>query len=66
MSEVKSMTAVRAEYVLGLVTSPDQMATLLRETETAHGVYEAQLGHRDENWSGWYGDYIAKKLAQLL
>jgi hypothetical protein len=40
----------------------DLLARLLREAEAAHGEYEAQLGHRDDDWPTWYAAYIVSKL----
>jgi hypothetical protein len=38
------------------------LAGLLREAEQAHGDYERELGRRDDDWPGWYADYILKRL----
>ena len=40
----------------------ERLAGLLREAEQAHGAYERELGHRDEDWPGWYADYILREL----
>ncbi len=40
----------------------DELARLLREAEQAHAVYEKELGGRDEDWPGWYADYIVRRL----
>ena len=40
----------------------ERLAGLLREAEQAHGEYERELGHRDEDWPGWYADYILRAL----
>jgi hypothetical protein len=42
----------------------DQLAALLREAEHAHGQYESQLGHRDDDWPDWYAAYIVSKLQE--
>lgn len=42
----------------------EQLASLLREAEAAHGEFEKTLGHRDENWPQWYADYVLKKSHQ--
>lgn len=36
----------------------EQLAKLLRDAEAAHGEYETQLGHRDDDWPTWYAQYI--------
>lgn len=40
------------------------LARLLREAEEAHGKYETQLGHRDDDWPAWYAVYIVGKLQE--
>jgi hypothetical protein len=40
----------------------EELARLLREAEQAHAVYEQELGSRDEDWPGWYADYIIRRL----
>ncbi len=42
--------------------SKDELATLLREAEKAHAEYEKMLGGKDDDWPGWYADFIVKKL----
>ena len=44
----------------------ERLATLLREAEAAHGAYERQLGHRDEDWPTWYARHMLGPLQQLL
>ena len=39
--------------------SATDLATAMRRAEAAHGEYEKRLGHRDENWSDWYAEYMA-------
>jgi hypothetical protein len=40
----------------------EELAKLLREAEQAHAAYEKELGQRDEDWPGWYADYILRRL----
>lgn len=42
----------------------ETLARLLREAEQAHGAYEAQLGHRDDDWPDWYATYIVERLQE--
>jgi hypothetical protein len=42
----------------------EKLEQLLREAEQAHGVYEAALGHRDDNWPAWYARYSMERLAE--
>jgi catechol 2,3-dioxygenase-like lactoylglutathione lyase family enzyme len=39
--------------------SASDLARAMRRAEAAHGVHEKRLGHRDENWSDWYAEYMA-------
>jgi catechol 2,3-dioxygenase-like lactoylglutathione lyase family enzyme len=39
--------------------SASDLANAMRRAEAAHGVHEKSLGHRDENWSDWYAEYMA-------
>jgi hypothetical protein len=55
-------TDVRKEAAVQFDVSRDQLAELLREAERAHGEYERTLGSRDEDWPGWYADYILRRL----
>ena len=34
------------------------LASALRRAEAAHGVYEATLGHRDDDWADWYAPFM--------
>jgi len=43
--------------------SASDLASAMRRAEAAHGVHEKSLGHRDENWSDWYADYMAAEQA---
>ncbi len=42
----------------------DELARLLREAEQAHAEYEQELGRRDEDWPGWYAEYILLQLEE--
>ncbi len=42
----------------------DELATLLRDAERAHGAYERELGERDEDWPAWYAAYILDRLRE--
>ena len=43
--------------------SAGDLASAMRRAEAAHGVHEKSLGHRDENWSDWYAEYMAAEQA---
>lgn len=38
------------------------LTELLNAAERAHGEYERQLGHRDDDWPVWYARFIVSKL----
>ena len=40
----------------------EQLASLLRDAEAAHGEYEKSLGRRDDDWPRWYARFIIDKL----
>lgn len=42
-------------------SSAADLASAFRRAEAAHGEYEKQLGHRDEEWPVWYADYIVRE-----
>jgi hypothetical protein len=44
----------------------ERLAQLLREAEQAHGEYETQLGHRDEDWPTWYAGYMLPRLQAMI
>jgi hypothetical protein len=46
--------------------SVEVLARLLREAEEAHGAYERQLGHRDDDWPTWYARHMLGPLQELL
>jgi hypothetical protein len=50
------------EDVMQVDLTREHLAELLREAERAHADYERGLGSRDEDWPGWYADYILRRL----
>lgn len=40
----------------------ERLEQLLRDAEKAHGEYERELGHRDDDWPVWYARFIARQL----
>jgi hypothetical protein len=40
----------------------ERVEELLRAAEAAHGEYERELGHRDDDWPAWYARFIARQL----
>jgi hypothetical protein len=47
-----------------MAITAEELAAELREAEAAHGVYEKELGHRDEDWPDWYAKFIVDRLDQ--
>lgn len=41
------------------VLTADQLTQALKDAAAAHHVYEAGLGHADENWPAWYAQFVA-------
>jgi hypothetical protein len=46
--------------------SASDLANAMRRAEAAHSVHEKSLGHRDENWSEWYAEYMAAEQAGTI
>ena len=42
----------------------EELVLGLRAAEEAHGIFEQELGHRDEDWPTWYATFIVERLAQ--
>jgi hypothetical protein len=40
----------------------EELTELLRGAERAHGEYEKELGHRDDDWPTWYAQWIIEQL----
>ena len=40
----------------------EELAQAAARGGEAHGEYEQELGRRDEDWPGWYADYILRRL----
>jgi catechol 2,3-dioxygenase-like lactoylglutathione lyase family enzyme len=43
--------------------SLNDLADAMRRAETAHGLHEKQLGHRDADWPSWYAEYMIAEQA---
>jgi catechol 2,3-dioxygenase-like lactoylglutathione lyase family enzyme len=41
--------------------SPTELAAALRRAEAAHGEHEKRTGKRDDNWPGWYAEYMVRE-----
>lgn len=47
-----------AERLLGGEMDKEDFASRLKAAKQAHGEYEQQTGEPDEDWAGWYAEYI--------
>jgi catechol 2,3-dioxygenase-like lactoylglutathione lyase family enzyme len=41
--------------------STSDLAQALRRAETAHGQHEKRTGQRDQDWPGWYAEYMRRE-----
>src|SRR5262249_10840354 len=59
LQEITTRLPGRIDNGLTSFGSANDLASAMRRAEAAHGVHEKSLGHRDENWSDWYAEYMA-------
>ena len=53
----------QAEPVGAGELTAERLTELLKQAERAHGAFEKELGHRDDDWPAWYAQYIVDRLA---
>jgi catechol 2,3-dioxygenase-like lactoylglutathione lyase family enzyme len=58
LQEVTTRRPGRISHVV--YRSAAELEQALRDTAVAHGEYERELGHPDENWPAWYADHMAR------
>jgi catechol 2,3-dioxygenase-like lactoylglutathione lyase family enzyme len=63
LQEITTRLPGRIDTGITSFGSASDLASAMRRAETAHGVHEKSLGHRDENWSDWYAEYMAAEQA---
>ncbi|WP_331375786.1 VOC family protein [Sinorhizobium chiapasense] len=63
VQEVTERLPGRVEPGATTFASAADLASAFRRAEAAHGEYEKQLGHRDEDWPSWYAEYIVREQA---
>ncbi|MBP1886080.1 VOC family protein [Sinorhizobium mexicanum] len=63
LQEVTERLPGRVDAGATTFTSGAELASAFRRAEAAHGEYEKQLGHRDEDWPNWYAEYIVREQA---
>ncbi|MQX80741.1 VOC family protein, partial [Sinorhizobium medicae] len=56
LQEVTTRLPGRVDASATTFSSAADLASAFRRAEAAHGEYEKQLGHRDEDWPVWYAD----------
>jgi catechol 2,3-dioxygenase-like lactoylglutathione lyase family enzyme len=56
--EITARLAGRIDSTATTFASANDLASAFRRAEQAHGVHEAALGHRDEDWPEWYAAYM--------
>jgi catechol 2,3-dioxygenase-like lactoylglutathione lyase family enzyme len=56
--EITTRLPGRIDSTATTFASAADLAAAFRRAETAHGVHEKSLGHRDEHWPEWYAAYI--------
>jgi hypothetical protein len=64
MTVIGDNATIGRQLVSDVQITQELLARLLREAEEAHGKYETQLGHRDDDWPTWYAAYIVSKLQE--
>ncbi|WP_394844751.1 VOC family protein [Pendulispora brunnea] len=63
LQEVTSRLAGRVDANTTAFASASDLAGAFRRAAAAHGEYEKQLGHHDDNWPDWYADYMVREQA---
>src|SRR5262245_3027576 len=58
LQEVTQRLKGRIDSASTTFASVSDLAGALRRAERAHGVHEAKLGKRDEDWPDWYAAYM--------
>ncbi|MCA1493229.1 glyoxalase [Ensifer sp. NBAIM29] len=61
LQEVTARLPGRIDAAATTFASVADLASAFRRAEAAHGEYEKQLGHRDEDWPSWYADYMVRE-----
>jgi hypothetical protein len=63
LQEITTRLPGRIDIGVTAFGSGGDLASAMRRAEAAHGPHEKRLGHRDENWSDWYAEYMAAEQA---
>ncbi|WP_026615704.1 VOC family protein [Ensifer aridi] len=59
--EVTTRLPGRIDASATTFASAADLVSAFRRAEAAHGEYEKQLGHRDEDWPTWYAEYMIRE-----
>ena len=63
LQEVTTRLPGRIDSGVTSFGSASDLASAFRRAEAAHGEHEKRTGQRDENWPGWYAEYMAAEQA---
>jgi len=63
LQEITTRLPGRIDTGVTAFGSASDLASAMRRAEAAHGAHEKSLGHRDENWSDWYAEYMSAEQA---
>jgi hypothetical protein len=64
LQEITARLPGRVDAGGAAFASPAELAAALRRAEAAHGEHEKRTGgKRDENWPGWYAEYMIAEQA---
>ena len=63
LQEVTTRLPGRIDSGVTSFGSANDLAGAFRRAEAAHGEHEKRTGQRDENWPGWYAEYMAAEQA---
>ncbi|AWM28380.1 VOC family protein [Sinorhizobium fredii] len=61
LQEVTERLPGRVDAGATTFASAADLASAFRRAEAAHGEYEKQLGHRDDDWPTWYAEYMVRE-----
>lgn len=60
LQEITARFPGRVDTARASYDSVEELAAAMRGAEAAHGEFEKELGHRDEDWPTWYAKYMAE------
>jgi len=61
LQEITNRLPGRIDAAMTTFASAADLASALRRAEAAHGEHEKRTGQRDENWPGWYAEYMVRE-----